>query len=162
MQALTKIFKLSSPLKYQSAGNFYECKELDLFAPTRAQYKHVIKLKQAFYKAQQQATASLMPLISSIGNIEELKNKWKDSQAKEEAKMSAQDVISSIYQSDIDIEGLFEAFELLCSQGSVKTGDERKEPLTKHMLYMISDSDFDLLLGEYIAFFIPTSMTNNN
>lgn len=152
-------FKLSSKLQYQHNGDILECEELEMFAPSRAQFSEVIKLKQGYHKAQGEVAARYMPLMK---NLDEIKEQLKQEENKQVENIDSQSkqIIEAIYTSSIDIEDFYKQFKSLCIKGGVKTPSGNS--MTEALFDKLSIADLERLLGDYLAFFIVGSMTKAN
>lgn len=123
---------------YAKDGDEVVAEFVQLNAPSSKQLKHTTFLKQSFFRA----------LNSLQGSAEQ--KKGEDS-----PDMKAEDVISMLYMSDVDMNGvLLSAIELFNSGVALVDGEQR---FTKPIIDTLSPDDLELMTGTYLVNFILAS-----
>lgn len=142
------IFKLDEPIKVANKGQEDLVYEIVLKAPCGKHRNHLIRLKQGFFKAAVEANKS-RPDAGAEAVVEEA--------AEPSIVETAKTVMALLYMSNVDLVALEDEFKtlILNDLGVVSDGVR----LNSHMIDQMSLSDFERLMGEYLAVFILSSST---
>jgi len=123
---------------YAKDGDEVVAEFVQLTAPSSKQLKHTTFLKQSFFRA----------LNSLQGSAEQ-------KEGAESPDMKAEDVISMLYMSDVDMNGvLLSAIELFNSGVALVDGEHW---FTKPIIDTLSPDDLELMTGTYLVNFILAS-----
>jgi len=132
------VFTLSNPITYAHEGQSGEGQLLVLRAPNSKQQRERITLQQGFFRA-----------LNSVSSSEGGKSEGSQD-------IKGVEVLALLLSSDVDMVEMHEAFrKLICSQ-ACKIED--KAEMTSTLFDEIDLDDIDLLMGEYLANFILSSV----
>ena len=143
---MSHIVELSQPISYAHKGDMQDADFVELIAPNYKQLENFIPVKQAFLAA----------VTSSANNAsaEEVEKAGEEKAKKEE--ITGNEVMMIMMQSTCDMTKIYLYCAELFKAGAALVGGEQK--LTAPMIEAMPLSDFDKLVGEYIANFIATSL----
>lgn len=123
---------------YAKDGDEVVAEFVQLTAPSSKQLKHTTYLKQSFFRA-----------------LNSLQGAAKEEKTDESVDMKAEDIISMLYMSDVDMNNvLLSAIELFSSGVALVDGDQR---FTKPIIETLSQEDLELMTGTYLVNFILAS-----
>ena len=134
------IYELKHPFEYSSKGEKVPASFITLFAPTFKQIDKVAPIKQAF-------TAAITELTDSVES--------GDSQ-EEAGDITGPQVLQLMYRWSGDMTKIFLHSEQLFKSGAALVDGEA--PLTTPLMEKMNLTDFEGLLGAYIANFIVPSL----
>lgn len=143
------IFTLSTPLSYHEKGQLATTSELLLKAPSSKQRNESAKLKQGFFRALKD-----MESVTN-GKTDVEKEAVKERMAAQEEEIGADEILSIIMMSNVDLGSYQESFRTLLLNDACMVGGSTK--LTAPMFDNLSDADTERLLGEYLANFLLAS-----
>lgn len=133
-------FNLESPIDYHKGAQIEKAHELTLKAPSNKQRHQSAKLKQGFFRA-------LKGMADNRGEITDVVDE-------KQSVITGSEVISIIMMSDVDLSEYQDNFRELLLNGACFVGDIK---LTSPMYDLLSDSDTERLMGEYVANFLLAS-----
>lgn len=134
-------YKLIEPVKYHKQGQEALGYKMTLKAPSPANRKHILKLKQHFIEAMQIISDKPRKATDNIASERELKGS---------------DITNMLLIAGVDVNEAIDIFkELICSSNLAHVDDS--QALTPFIFDNISIEDLENILGEYLKVFIVSS-----
>lgn len=135
--------KLNTPIKYAYGGEKQESTFVELIAPNFKQIEHFLPIKQAF--------------LGAVSEVNTGKDREEDNDTiDDDNTITGEQVLTLMMQSSQDMKKVYLHCVELFKSGTALIGGEAK--CTINLIETMPLSDFDKLVGEYIANFIATSL----
>lgn len=141
-------YELKKPFDYAYKGENQSASFITLNEPTFKQLTHVTPIKQAFSAAMAQLSSK---------DIEKAADDTADD-TDESGDPTAAMMLAVLYQWDGNLSGVFIHAQELFKSGAALVEGETK--LTTPLMEKMSTTDFEQLVGEYIAAFLAPSLMN--
>ena len=136
-------YELKSPFEYAVKGDVQEAAFITLSAPNYKQMDRFIPIKQAFTSAVTEISESAVAK-TAVGD------------APEDHEMTSKAVMQVMYAWSGDMVGVLLHAEQLFKSGAALVDGETK--LTSDLMAKMALSDFEFMVGDYIAAFIARSL----
>lgn len=140
-------YELKKPFDYAYKGENQSASFITLFEPTFKQLTHITPIKQAFSAAMAQLSAR---------DVEKTADETVDDD--DNGEPTAAMMLAVLYQWDGNLSGVFIHAQELFKTGAALVEGETK--LTIPLMEKMSTTDFEQMVGEYIAAFLAPSLMN--
>lgn len=136
------IYELRTPFGYSHKGEMTDASFISLQPPTFRQLEHLTPIKQAFTSAISEVTKDI--------------DTGQQNDDGESGDIKGADVLQLMYRWSGDMTKVFLHAEQLFKSGAALVDGESK--LTTPLMEKMNPSDFEGLVGDYIANFIAPSL----
>jgi hypothetical protein len=133
---------IDTPVPYAGEeGKQIQCTCIHLYAPSAKQLENVTPMKQLFFQA-----------VGSLKDDDKAKDKPP---SQEKVEMSASDVMSMMFMSEVDMTKFMNHAKALFISGMIKL--DGKKDFNEGLIEKLSADDFEKVVGEYLVNFIIAS-----
>lgn len=136
-------YELKKPFSYAAKGEMVEAHFITVTAPSYKQMTNAAPIKQAF-----------MTAITEVAEKEITKH--ADVEKSDDESVTGEQVLQLLYSSSSEITKVFLYAEQLFKSGAALVDGDQK--LTSELMQKMDMTDFESLVGDYIANFIAPSL----